>query len=86
MAETKSGIERSIDVSQQVLRLLRDALLGLLVIMLIAFPSLLSKHLTKAGIIRLAVELRVDMALTHSCYDPDASGRTCGACDSCVSG
>jgi hypothetical protein len=56
MAETKSGIERSIDVSQQVLRLLRDALLGLLVIMLIAFPSLLSKHLTKAGITKIGPE------------------------------
>jgi len=39
--------------------------------------------LDKAGIIRLGVSLGVDYALTHSCYDPDAAGRACGACDSC---
>ena len=39
--------------------------------------------LTKAGIIRLASELKVDLGLTHSCYDPDAEGRACGLCDSC---
>jgi 7-cyano-7-deazaguanine synthase len=39
--------------------------------------------LTKAGIIRLAVELNVDLGLTHSCYDPDSEGRSCGQCDSC---
>ena len=25
----------------------------------------------------------VDFALTHSCYDPDQQGRSCGRCDSC---
>jgi len=40
--------------------------------------------LTKAGIIRLAGELGVDLALTHSCYAPDAAGRACGHCDSCL--
>ena len=40
--------------------------------------------LTKAGIIRLAGELNVDLSLTHSCYDPDPEGRSCGRCDSCV--
>jgi 7-cyano-7-deazaguanine synthase len=40
--------------------------------------------LTKAGIIALGVELGVDYSLTHSCYDPDSSGRPCGACDSCL--
>jgi len=39
--------------------------------------------LTKSGIIKLAAELKVDLALTHSCYDPDAEGRPCGLCDSC---
>jgi len=39
--------------------------------------------LDKAGIIRLGVSLGVDYRLTHSCYDPDAAGRACGACDSC---
>lgn len=40
--------------------------------------------MSKAEIIRRGLELRVDYALTHSCYDPDASGRPCGRCDSCV--
>ena len=41
-------------------------------------------RLTKAGIVRLGAELGLDFRLTHSCYDPDASGRPCGACDSCL--
>ena len=41
-------------------------------------------RLSKAEIIRRGVELGVDYGLTHSCYDPDASGRACGRCDSCV--
>lgn len=40
--------------------------------------------LTKAGIIRLARELGVDLSLTHSCYDPGPDGRACGRCDSCL--
>ena len=40
-------------------------------------------HMTKAQIIRRGVELGVDYSLTHSCYDPDAAGRSCGRCDSC---
>lgn len=40
--------------------------------------------LTKAGIIRRGVTLGVDYSLTHSCYDPDAQGRACGHCDSCL--
>lgn len=39
--------------------------------------------LTKAEIIRLGTTLGVDYALTISCYDPDATGRPCGRCDSC---
>lgn len=39
---------------------------------------------SKAEIVRLGVELGVDFALTHSCYDPDADGRACGECDSCL--
>ncbi len=42
------------------------------------------QHLTKAGIIRLGTELRVDFSLTHSCYDPLEDGRPCGHCDSCL--
>ena len=39
--------------------------------------------LTKARIIQLALELGVDPAETVSCYQPDAQGRACGACDAC---
>ena len=41
-------------------------------------------QLSKADIVRLGQELNVPFELTHSCYDPDVSGRACGACDSCV--
>ncbi|HLH01665.1 MAG TPA: 7-cyano-7-deazaguanine synthase QueC [Bryobacteraceae bacterium] len=41
-------------------------------------------RMTKADIVRTAVELGVDLSLTHSCYDPDAQGRPCGHCDSCI--
>jgi 7-cyano-7-deazaguanine synthase len=40
--------------------------------------------MTKAEIIRRGLELGVDYGLTHSCYDPNPSGRPCGHCDSCV--
>ena len=40
-------------------------------------------RLTKREIIELARDLGVDLQLTHSCYDPDPSGRACGRCDSC---
>ena len=40
--------------------------------------------MTKAEIIRRGLDLGVDYGLTHSCYDPDSSGRPCGRCDSCV--
>src|SRR5579863_2532394 len=33
--------------------------------------------LSKAEIVLLAQELSVPLELTHSCYDPDASGRAC---------
>ncbi|HJX97523.1 MAG TPA: 7-cyano-7-deazaguanine synthase QueC [Chthoniobacterales bacterium] len=39
--------------------------------------------MSKADIVRKAVELNVDLALTHSCYDPTPDGRACGKCDSC---
>ncbi|HEV2718978.1 MAG TPA: 7-cyano-7-deazaguanine synthase QueC [Thermoanaerobaculia bacterium] len=41
-------------------------------------------QMTKDDIIRRGTELGVDYALTHSCYDPDAAGRACGHCDSCI--
>ena len=40
-------------------------------------------RMTKAEIIRRGTALGLDYALTHSCYDPDATGRPCGRCDSC---
>jgi len=39
--------------------------------------------MSKAEIIRKAIELGVDLSLTHSCYDPLPDGRACGECDSC---
>ncbi len=40
--------------------------------------------LDKAAIVRLAAEVGVDFASTHSCYDPDPQARSCGRCDSCL--
>jgi len=39
---------------------------------------------SKAAIIRKAVELGVDLSLTHSCYDPTPEGLACGECDACI--
>jgi 7-cyano-7-deazaguanine synthase len=39
--------------------------------------------MTKAKIILSGTKLGVDFSLTHSCYDPDQQGRSCGRCDSC---
>ena len=40
-------------------------------------------QLTKAEIIQRGLQLGVDYALTHSCYDP-VEGHACGSCDSCL--
>jgi 7-cyano-7-deazaguanine synthase len=40
--------------------------------------------LSKGEIIRKAVELGLDLSLTHSCYDPSPEGFACGECDSCL--
>jgi 7-cyano-7-deazaguanine synthase len=40
--------------------------------------------MTKAEIISEGTKLGVDYSLTLSCYDPDAAGRACGRCDSCL--
>jgi len=40
-------------------------------------------NMTKAEIVRTGIKLGVDFSLTHSCYDPDEQGRSCGRCDSC---
>jgi len=39
--------------------------------------------MTKAEIILTGTKLVVDFSLTHSCYDPDQEGKSCGRCDSC---
>jgi len=41
-------------------------------------------RLSKAEIVKLGAQLRLDFSLTHSCYDPDEAGRPCGQCDSCL--
>ena len=41
-------------------------------------------ELSKAEIIRRGVTLGLDYGLTHSCYDPEASGGPCRRCDSCL--
>jgi 7-cyano-7-deazaguanine synthase len=40
-------------------------------------------NLTKAEIVRRGTQLGVDYSLTHSCYDPSATGVSCGQCDAC---
>ncbi len=40
--------------------------------------------MTKAEIVRSAVDLGVDLSLTHSCYDPSPEGVACGQCDACL--
>ncbi len=39
--------------------------------------------MAKRDIILTGTKLGVDYSLTHSCYDPDEQGRSCGRCDSC---
>jgi len=41
-------------------------------------------HLSKAEIVRKAMELGVDLSLTWSCYEPTPDGRGCGGCDACL--
>ena len=40
-------------------------------------------EMTKAQIVCRAIELGVDLSLTLSCYEPEADGTPCGACDAC---
>lgn len=40
-------------------------------------------NMTKAQIVLAGTKLGVDYSLTHSCYDPDERGVSCGRCDSC---
>ncbi len=41
-------------------------------------------NMTKPEIIAKGLELGVDYALTHSCYDPAEDGAPCGHCDACL--
>jgi len=41
-------------------------------------------YMTKAEIIRRGIELGVDYALTHTCYNPNDAGIACGTCDACI--
>jgi 7-cyano-7-deazaguanine synthase len=40
-------------------------------------------NMTKGQTILAGMKLGLDYSLTHSCYDPDRQGRSCGRCDSC---
>jgi 7-cyano-7-deazaguanine synthase len=48
-------------------------------------PAVLARliNMSKADIIRAGARLGVDYSLTVSCYQADARGQACGACDSC---
>ena len=39
--------------------------------------------LTKSDIIKAGLSLNVNYGLTHSCYDPEQNGYSCGHCDAC---
>lgn len=40
-------------------------------------------NMTKAQIIAHGTSIGFDYSLTHSCYDPDENGISCGQCDAC---
>ena len=40
-------------------------------------------NMTKGQTIMAGRKLDLDYSLTHSCYDPDRAGKSCGRCDSC---
>lgn len=41
-------------------------------------------YMSKSEIILKGHSLGVDYSLTHSCYDPEEDGTSCGECDSCL--
>lgn len=41
-------------------------------------------RLTKKEIVMKGLSLGVDYSITHSCYDPDTKGKSCGQCDACL--
>ena len=40
-------------------------------------------NMTKKEIIKKGLKLGVDYSFTHSCYDPENDGISCGRCDAC---
>ena len=47
------------------------------------YAVLEDKAITKSDIIKAGLNLNVDYGLTHSCYDPEQNGYSCGHCDAC---
>ena len=41
------------------------------------------QQMSKADIAREALRLGLDVAISHSCYDPSPDGLACGSCDAC---
>lgn len=41
-------------------------------------------HMTKGQVIQKGLDLGVDYSVTHSCYDPNDRGVSCGRCDACL--
>lgn len=41
-------------------------------------------YMTKVEIVKLAMNLHIDLSKTHSCYFPTADGEACHVCASCV--
>jgi 7-cyano-7-deazaguanine synthase len=40
--------------------------------------------MSKADIVKEGTRLGVDYSITHSCYDPNEIGESCGKCDACL--
>ncbi len=40
--------------------------------------------MSKSEIITTGMSIGVDYSLTHSCYDPNINGTSCGHCDACI--
>jgi len=40
--------------------------------------------MSKSEIIKTGMSIGVDYSLTHSCYDPNINGASCGHCDACI--
>jgi len=56
MPEEKNAVERAADLGERTFRLLRDAALGAIIVLLIAFPRLLNNRLSEAGFTKISPE------------------------------